>query len=349
MTAIFVPAVGQYDNIGDIILRRPLLDMLRPHGRLHIYLGPAPAGYVRGLQLESGDVTYVSFGRWYRALLRSAGRGRTHYAFKPGEIQLTVKGMKEHIGMLPALLLLRLRGGRIVRVGSGARALARMGRALMQPALAITHFTAWRDADTAAYLGHGGTMPDFGFTHEPSPARSPVPSMLVSMRGDRPMPGRAWLEGIRVFADSRGLRLTVVTQVARDEARTRELAEALGAEMLGWDGTNHDAQEARLRAAYASAAIIASDRLHVLIAGATEGATPIAPLPAAAPKIDRHFTTAGLPSISVLTEKLDPMQISDALDSVVVAIGDPAPLLLKARQRLVEIGREVSNTLGGGR
>ena len=104
---IFVPARGQYDNIGDILLRRQLLDWLRDSGTLHIYLGQSPVGYDEGLRLRTGDVLYRSFRHWYVAALWSAARGRASYAFKPGEIQLTLIGMKEHLSMLPVIALIR--------------------------------------------------------------------------------------------------------------------------------------------------------------------------------------------------------------------------------------------------
>jgi hypothetical protein len=71
---IFVPARGQFDNIGDILLRRQLLDWLRSSGPLHVYLGSSPPGYAEGLRLQPEDVRYHSFRAWYLAALRSAAR-----------------------------------------------------------------------------------------------------------------------------------------------------------------------------------------------------------------------------------------------------------------------------------
>ena len=60
-TQIFAVGRGQYENVGDIILRRQLLDWLRPVGRLHVYVGQSPDGYDQGLGLRDGDVVYRSF------------------------------------------------------------------------------------------------------------------------------------------------------------------------------------------------------------------------------------------------------------------------------------------------
>lgn len=297
MTSVFVPAVGQYDNIGDVILRRPHLAMLRPHGTLHVYLGHHPEGYAAGLDLDASDVVYRSFRQWYTALLEHARTETVHYAFKPGEIQLSVPGLKEHVVMVPALRAVHNSGGRVVRIGAGARALARVPRAMMRPSLALTDLSVWRDADTAAFLG-GETMPDLGFAT--GPERPPLAErdlLVLSLRGDRPTPPPVWLSGMRRLAAHLGVAPMVVTQVARDSGRSAELARALDAELLDFDGHDHAGQEAALRAAYGRAAAVSSDRLHVLIAAATEDAPVLAPLPHGGMKIRRHFEAAGFPQI----------------------------------------------------
>ena len=79
MTEIYVPGIGQYDNIGDIILRRQLLRWLEPMGRLHVFIGNAPAGYGESLELGPEHRTYRSFTAWYRSGLRDAARGRVRH------------------------------------------------------------------------------------------------------------------------------------------------------------------------------------------------------------------------------------------------------------------------------
>lgn len=297
MTSVFVPAVGQYDNIGDIILRRPHLAMLRPHGALHVYLGQCPEGYASGLDLDPSDVLYRSFRQWYEALFSHARRETVHYAFKPGEIQLSLLGLKEHVVMIPALRAVHRSGGRVVRIGAGARTLARFPRAMMRPSLTLTDLAIWRDAETAAFLG-GETMPDLGFAT--GPERSPTAErnlLVVSLRGDRPFPPAVWLDGMRHLAAELDAAPMVVTQVARDSGRSAELAGSLGAELLDFDGRDHADQEAALRAVYGRATAVVSDRLHVLIAAATEGAPILAPLPHGGTKIRRHLDAAGFPRL----------------------------------------------------
>jgi len=302
---IFVPGVGQYDNIGDILLRRPLLDFLREVGPLHIYLGDAPAGYVEGLKLGDSDTAYRSYVRWYLALLSATFRRRAHYVFKPGEIQLTLAGMKEHVGMLPGLVAVRLSGGKVLRIGVGARGPGRLGRLLMRPSIALTHLTLWRDPETRGWLGRGDVMPDLAFGSDLPEAPQLRTLLTVSMRGDRPEPSSEFVSIVRALAVERGLTLVTATQVGRDDERTSWLAQQLPALATNWSGSDHGTQEDRLHDLYSRSEIVVSDRLHVLIASALDGATPLALLTARSNKIDRHFQAAGLPSISVDAWKLD--------------------------------------------
>jgi len=348
--AIFVPGVGQYDNIGDIILRRQLLDWLRPLGTLHVYVGPAPAGYTEGLRLAPEDVVYCSFGAWYRAGLATAARSRTSYVFKPGEIQLSLIGMKEHVGMLPLLSLVRARGGVVARVGVGARNNAAVPRALMAPSIALSNLTAWRDGETAAYLG-GRVMPDLAFGEGEAVIDETLTrdTLVVSMRSDRDEPSAAWIAGVRDFADRRSLRIVAVTQVLRDSARSRDLADRLGGEVLDWDGTDHAGQEERLRELYRRSAVAVSDRLHVLLAAFTEGAVPVAPLVDRSGKIARHFAAGGVTDIAFPTSGMDATTVAERITTVADRRTELFAALPGARADLAAVRGDLERALGGTR
>ena len=342
---IFVPARGQYDNIGDILLRRQLLDWLRPNGPLHIYIGEAPAGYAEGLGLALGDVQYRSFRAWYAAALRSAARGRASYVFKPGEIQLTLIGMKEHLAMLPVLALVRARHGRVARVGVGSRNFAPLPRALMGPSIALSNLSLWRDAATAGYLGQGRIMPDLAFASDERTEKRDLADgvrdvLVVSMRSDLDYPSAEWLAGVRAVASDNGLSIWCVTQVLRDDDKCGQLAADLDGQALRWDGTGHDEQERRLRDLYRQAALAVSDRLHVLVGALTEGAVPAALLVSGAcqggpaDKIARHFAAAGLHDVSIDSAGLSGTQVRDRLQNL---LGRRVPILAGLAEAQAEL------------
>jgi hypothetical protein len=346
---IFVPAIGQFENIGDVYLRRPLLNWLREAGSLHVYVGRSGPDFETALGLQPRDRVYHSFAAWYRAGLRAALAGQAHYCFKPGEIQLTLTGMKEHLAMLPLAWLARARGGMVLRVGAGARNFSALPRLLMRPSVAVCHRVWWRDAETMAYLGAGQVMPDLAFDEGDAPDHmAPAHErdrLVVSMRGDREPVPAAWVEAVRAFARRQGLGITVVTQVLRDEALSVDLAHQLDAELLGWDGTDHAAQEARLRALYRHTRWAISDRLHVLIGAYTHGAAPLALLTEPSRKIDRHLDAAGLDACCIYLGSQDAQALAASLDAAALRAPELVRRLPAIRHRLQRVRDEVLSCL----
>ena len=359
MAEIFAVGRGQYENIGDIILRRQLLEWVRPaNGRLHVYVGASPDGYDEGLGLVPGDVVYRSFTKWYGAALAAASRGEACYVFKPGEIQLTLIGMKEHISMLPLLSLIRLRGGRAVRAGVGSRNFAPVPRALMRPSIALSDLTLWRDVKTADYMGVGAAMPDLAFGEGAGDgeieqfARDAAGRdvLVISLRADEnpPYPSQLWLDGVRAYAARNSLEIWAVTQVYVDNERSRRLAADLGGQLLGWDDmSGHDVQEAKLRALYRRAAIVLSDRLHVIVAAFTEGAVPVGALSNSSDKIERHFATIGITGVTIRTTADSEPEVVAALEGLAARRAEMFDRLRSARVELREIMSLVQRTLDG--
>lgn len=360
---VFAVGRGQYENIGDIILRRPLLDWVRESGQLHVYVGRSPPGYDEGLGLGVADVVYRSFWKWYFALLISALRGTASSVYKPGEIQLTLSGMKEHVVMIPAAALVRLRGGTVSRVGVGARSFSPLPRAIMWPSNALSNYTRWRDHCTAAYLGFGPAIPDLGFGEglddseivDAMADTSTRNLLVVSMREDtevapRPYPDMAWFDGIKSFAESAGLLIWVATQVSVDNDRSRRLASDLGAQLLEWpELSNHRAQEAELRKLYRRALVVASDRLHVIIAAFTEGAAPVGLQLDDSDKVSRHFSTIGIHDISLNTQGISAQQISSSLAMIANRRKPMLERLLEARFRLQQVRAELIGVITSGK
>jgi hypothetical protein len=359
VTQVFAIGRGQYENVGDIILRRHLLDWVRPVGDMHVYVGNSPAGYDEGLGLGPDDRVYRSLRAWYKAALVSALKGRAAYVFKPGEIQLTLVGMKEHFSVLPLLVALRLRGGRAIRAGVGTRNYSPIPRALMRPSIALSDITLWRDVATGEYMKTGDVMPDLAFGEgadddrlasfvTPSPERN---VLVVSMRGDdpaRPYPSRGWMDGVRAYAASNGLEIWTVTQVRTDNDRNVRLAQDLGGQVLAWDEeTPHDEQERRLRQLYARTSIALSDRLHVVIAAFTEGAVPVGSLVVKSDKVDRHFATIGIDGVSVSATGESAEELSDQLSALAARRADMFQRLLEARARLRRHRDDIQRMLSG--
>lgn len=347
---IFVPGVGQFENIGDIILRRQLLSRMRRLGKLHIYVGSSSDDYDSALELSPEDRVYRSFRRWYFAALRATASGAGSYVFKPGEIQLTMVGLKEHLSMLPVIALARLRKKPVVRIGSGSRNFAKLPRAFMWPSVKLSSLVLWRDTKTASFF-RGATMPDLAFGEGSSAEVLAEPRsrdvLVISMRSDRAPTPQNWVDGVKAFAAQRKLDVFVVSQVIRDNPKTLELSERIGGKALIWDGTDHRGRESLLRDLYRRSEIAVSDRLHVLVAAFTEGALPAAVLTDGSDKVARHFAAAGINGIDLPTTETTPAasivqwlsRISPRRDSLMAA-------LTASRQQLDAVFARVGSLYG---
>lgn len=355
MSDVFLPLIGQYDNIGDIVLRRELLRWVSGDGVVvHTYLGKAPAGYVDGLALPPDTVTYTSVGPWIRAALSSARKGSASgYFYKPGEIQLTLPGMKEHLGLLPAVRMLSQQGLPVMRVGAGAhKAAGKVATAAMRLSIADSHHCHWRDPWTQGLLG-GHVMPDLGFGQhlsgldEGEHGSGPRESLVISLRGDRPMPDQDWRLAVRRAAKELGLTIRIVTQVYRDNARGAELAAALDASFEPWNGTAHLDHERRLRQVYRGAMVTLSDRLHVLIVALTEGSVPCFAFPWPAEKVERHFRTVDSAAHEIFdTSACHPESVRDVLMAAAAKTGNVAGALAGVRSDLAQTRSHVLAAIG---
>lgn len=356
--SVFAIGRGQYENVGDLVLRRQLLEWVATAEDLHVYVGRSPDGYDEGLQLPAGATTHRSLASWYAAGLRAALRGPVGYLFKPGELQLTLVGMKEHLVVLPLLAAVRLRGGRAVRAGVGSRNFAPLPRLLMRPSIALSDLTLWRDVRSAEYFGTGELAPDLAFGEGASDdvveaARTRTEernALVVSLRTDLvppPYPGAGWIEGVRRYAAEEGLEIWAVTQVQVDDERTVQLAADLGGKALTWPETaDHWGQEQRLRALYRRTAVALSDRLHVVIAAHTEGAVPFGSLTDSSDKLERHFAAIGLHGVSHDVRGWSADQVVAALRAAEAGRAEACEKLLAARVQLRQRRDQVRRLFG---
>ncbi len=305
MTRIFLSTWGQNDNIGDSILRRGLLRTFQGLDGvdLHVHVGRREPGehndegYLSALRLRGEETQYDRTIDWLKAASTSVFTERTIMVLPAGEIVYPKVGRSlTGVGNLALAWAPRLRGGTALQVGAGVRlspagAKARRGggdvtvpltERLSRRSMAMV---AWRDPATRAAFGVGDLLPDWAFGEGEDPLAGglgPAPAerelLSVTTRWDRGMLGTEKLDLLRRLADRHGLRLQVYSQVRRDREHCERLAEALhpGTAPLLFENQTHAEWEREVRALHRRSALVASDRAHALIIGATEGAIPVA-------------------------------------------------------------------------
>lgn len=348
MTRIFVLCTGQDDNIGDVVLRRSLLHRLRPFGDLHIHLGPASTGFKDSLELGDTDVVYEAMGEWRSALRSSVFREPTWFVDKPGELQMRRRTLLQQARLALLIAVIRLRGGKVLRLGIGQRRAQPVYAALFGLLFRLSTLVAWRDTASARSFGFGSVMPDWGFgdigpsSEQSSALDKTKTKLVVSYRSDRPMISVALLAGIQTYAQENNLDIVTVSQVKRDGPRGVELAEKLGARDFPWlDTSSHIVQELALRRLYSEAALVVSDRLHVLIVAMTESAIPICLVDYPENKISRHFEAIGVDEVSQDVSGLREQDIIDRLARQVSRRAEVDDALERARIRIIDVVRSI--------
>ncbi|MCV7256521.1 hypothetical protein HZU40_18840 [Mycolicibacterium fluoranthenivorans] len=309
MTQIFLSTWGQNDNIGDSILRRGLLRSFQEMDgvELHVHVGrrePGESndeGYLSALGLRGDEVLYDRTIDWLRGASTRVFAKRTIIVLPAGEIVYPKFGKRMvAAGNLLMALAPRVRGGTALQVGAGVRMSsvgeqAKAGTRRVSDVVAVPMLervsrramamVAWRDSATRRSFGVGDVLPDWAFGEGADPrlgGLGPAPAqrklLAVTTRWDRGELTGDKIAQLHRLADRHDLTLQVYSQVRRDREHTVRLAQTLhpGTEPVLFEDQSHAEWEHQVRALHRQSAIVASDRAHALIIGATEGAVPVA-------------------------------------------------------------------------
>lgn len=297
-TRTFVSLTGPAGNLGDALIRRATLGWARDSSSEVIaYTGDAPDMWLHQLGVPPGTRVLRSkrsVARWLWLL--ATAPAHPVLVFEAGEVPLDRGNVMRELVFLAETLLVRLKRGVVVRPPRGIRAPTQPAAWLHSRAARFSQVALWRDAASAQLMGGTQLAPDIGFGagirdgqqwHERS-------ELIVSLRGGRPLPGRAWVQAVRAVAQSEGLRIRTVVQVREDEQRSQEVANLLGGLFEPWADADPRAHEESLRERYDGARLVISDRMHVLVLAALSSAVPVELVPAPTRKISEAFATIGL-------------------------------------------------------
>jgi len=316
-TRTFVSLTGPAGNIGDALIRRETLRWASgTSDELVAYTGDAPDVWLTQLGVPDDAIVLrskKSVPRWLWMLLTAPRR--PVLVFEAGEIPLDRgNGMRELV-FLAETLIVRLKGGAVIRPPRGIRAPSWPAAGIHRLAARLSQVTLWRDASTMEIARSGRLAPDIGFS---AGRRAGLDwrdrtELVVSLRGARPLPNAEWIRAVRESAEREGLRIRTVVQVREDEDRARELAHLLGGEFEPWGDTDPLAHEERLRERYDAARLVISDRMHVLVLAALSGAVPLELVPDPTAKITDAFSAIGLDGITLDASATDPARMREVL------------------------------------
>ncbi|GAA5205011.1 polysaccharide pyruvyl transferase family protein [Microbacterium kyungheense] len=340
--SVYTILTGQYDNLGDSILRRAMVSQLARLGDWHVFIGRAPEDYVAALDLNDRTRVYRSRFRWLIAATRGmARRSSAVFVANPGEIS---SSWHEFLIGLTAVWLLaigRFRANPGIRVGIGARDRQRPLSLGHELACRLARINIWRDQQSRDLFGRGHVAPDWAFALPASNAGEPRSFVALCYRADKPLPSPTALGAVQAWAADRGYQLVVVSQVRRDVEANRRLASSLGALHVGGTDRPLEQLEQDVRAMYARSVIVLGNRVHGLILGMVEGAAPGALLGHADMKTGRTLRAAGF-DLAAIPGEADERELAIYLDHVLESRRELAPKMRAARDELTRIASQLS-------
>lgn len=338
---VFVSAAGQADNIGDTVLRRAQLDALRPSGRLHIFVNDLPPSYLTGLGLRDSDVLHRSGVAWRLGVVRSLPRRKVDFWLSPGEVPMAGKALIALAADGLLAIAVRAFGGTSGMAGVGLREPKTKVPTAARWAISRFQKVSWRDVESRDAVGIGSVQPDWAFAEgsavtELADSRTDRKVLAVSLRGDQPSPTAEWVDAVASAADRLKLTVVVVAQVERDNALANSLAERFGGGSVLFSHPDHAEHEEAVRHLYRRSALVISDRLHALIIGATEGASPAAVVVGTPSKVRRTMSAAGYDALGTWDPQ-DPDVLFSSLQSRIEERGDDLSRLDHARSTIADL------------
>lgn len=341
---IFIPVVGQFTNIGDILHRRELVGWLKDDYKLKVYVGSAPEGFIEALGLNENCEIYTSLAAWLWAIVISGYR-KTHFVFNPGEINLGIKRFFGELLLLPFLILVRLKRGEVIRVGvavmsdSGHKWIG-----VMRGLLSLSTKTFWRTKNSQELFGFGEVIPDLAFyDYYEDTLQTDKNLITISLRGMRPYPQDKWFKAVKRIANDYNLEVVTLAQVRMDNQAALDIAEKFNSKAYTWeDEVSHLEQKEILKSLYNRSRVTISDRLHVLIDAYTKMSVPVNTISIQSKKVDHHFEVVDSTSVSLFLEVSSEDEIYSFIKNALDRQSDAhKEILSDSKNRLEKVKSEI--------
>lgn len=289
---------AQFDNLGDLVIRRNLVHWLEGLDDVRVVVGDAPESYVRALEIPESFRTYRGMSQ---ALMGVPRLRSMNIAFAPGEqiIEDRPDVLKVAAANLALTALAKASRGSVVKVGRGFRGHGPSALALERLAASMSDRVLVRDLEGLRLVQGTRLMPDIALwggisTVDPALPRSEGRSGVgFSFRSDSRVHVSMLSEYVKSVAILDQGPILSVTQVSRDGETNSACAELLRCERIDFHA-DHGEQLVRVERAYNSLRFVVSDRLHVLLFGLIAGVFPIGVETGANRKLARQLGAIGL-------------------------------------------------------
>ncbi|HEY0334202.1 MAG TPA: polysaccharide pyruvyl transferase family protein [Stenotrophomonas sp.] len=318
MNVSFISVRTQYENLGDALINRELIRLLARQGRLVVDVSKAPSWFVDMLSLPDDVLRVRGTGRLLLRMVKERIAGhRIFYFFIPGGMrgEYTASRFARKLATLLPYYSLKMMGARFCQMGLSFESLGVRHKFFLRMRNRLMHAFYVRDTASSVLLAadgidHSGLLPDLAFNLFESAARpvGAIATACLSFRTDQhPSQLVDCYEFVRhcVRALPEQTRYHLVVQVERD----RVGMEALRARLREDHGIEAELrQETRdieaMQVFYRSSDVVISNRLHVLLLGASVGARTVGYVDDTNRKITGMFETMGRADLLVAPQDL---------------------------------------------
>ena len=272
---VYYSAAAQEDNLGDVIIRRTVLQWIASAVEgVHVLRGGMSDSYISALAAPVGVTFHDSWGSFSRSWLRSCWHRRAAVVYAPGPrvATSTAASAKSAGVMLTMTGMTRSTLGPALAIGGAIRGRPSLALRLHRTNASICTDYSVRDSISRnRLLGGARLIPDVAFA-ESSPLETVPndPTLIISMRFDARVDAVALRSLIRQ-AKREAIRPVILTQVRRDQPGHELGASELGVEICGWTDQSHAEQLERVDLLYRRSVAVFSDRLHACVFGARHG------------------------------------------------------------------------------
>src|SRR5690606_3938438 len=115
--------------------------------------------------LSNDSRVYTNLAKFIVSALVHMVSENTDLVHNAGEIDLKKWSFIHELALLPVAAGVRLRGGRVFRIGASLRQVDSLGARLFKPFTKLDTFTVWRDPVSREFVRRGSVAPDWAF-HE---------------------------------------------------------------------------------------------------------------------------------------------------------------------------------------
>lgn len=281
----YYSTITQHSNAGDALINRELIKLMRSAGSVHAYIGNSPKNFLKEIRLENNEILRAnSFFSLILIILLDRLKGNTIYLVQtPGDISAKFNSISDFLKTF-LIIILSLLGIRILQVGISLGEFSKMQKINYRLRSIFMYAIGLRDEISIKKaldmkLKNYMYFPDLAFGVEPILRKNTnIFQVGLSFRNDNLCVDKQniLIENLKkefLSLKRQNFEISLIVQVERDLSFAKRLAKEI---FLNNCNIIESYSINELSNYYSNFDIVISNRLHVILLSALNGALSIA-------------------------------------------------------------------------